>query len=1529
MEQISKVIDKVIEPENLIEVLSELLKNEDKILVVGSPTGGKTTKLIEFKNIIEKEFLAQYIHAHKFGSNYYRYNNVHEIGDIKENIKLSLRVNSILIIIIIDDIYRALARAKDLKDLKEIFEISQGNKNCKIILVTTVHRWNWLLKECYEILEDSDKAKWESNVLRKHENEEVAIWLAKYFINFNEECKTILVGYDEDSFKRALEKYKRKYTNRFEDFKRFMQYPLKFYEKFKEKNDNLEDIENHLRKKQGKVVIFPVISVIDKIAEIAKDLTNIKIAEKTMIAAETIGETLKRVVEHELVRIKDIISAVKEVGEVFSWGASIILPTVPFASALIIAGYLRARRGESFEDIAENFREIKKLPEHLLERKEVDHDLPPLTLESIQIAFNSENYFEEICKELDKVRSELDKLSELKKIHSELNREFKNIDEFFGKLAESIKYAQDMKHPIDIFVEELEFNLKIPSRIYELKNIIFNSDKSRIDDIIYNLKKGGKTIFVILGEAGSGKTSFIYNLAREVNKKIGKVLVTRTVEPLRFEFFEVLKRYLNLFGDDINILYCISKDSVGMKVDSEIEPFGRLELENLKEELIVEVFRLFDGVVIECRKERYHDLKPYLEKLKSKYKISVVEITKDKYDIKQMFNKFVEISEGKLKKESLSDILEISSTEKTGRYNLFTAFLACLWLYNGRKIEGLNRITFLEDFVKKYYEYIGKTWLWKLASLVTLSRGFKNVEEAESVYTSIFGSQDGREIPDFLVVGEEVRIMEIFMDVIFRVLIKEDDRTLRRIIGSDSFVPYYRGVAENLKLTVENLIVTWDVEFAEKLLNFINHFIVIQKDKWNETADYPNIYVECIRDVLKVLCEIKERIEQLGLYENLPEPQFPEPRSLNWDAFIVKSFVDENINKISLPLVAPDNVSFEFSTERLKKYLPECYVVDKENKIEDSINDRLESFTTSEDWRQYLWKMYVQSLDEREQEKEREKLKQDIGDENKVNELLSLHPLDTREFARKLLDWTDKNYFYDKEFALNCLYLWKIIYGKINPRHKEEYKLITNLEDKGLVEEERFGNFRYLFNFKINIDKTVRMCKNLPDYFEYLDTFNDSPSIHFLKNLADNHKEEYIIPQFDARISNIIDYNQMWFSKKVYEAGALKILMTLGGAWILKEDSFLYKKGREDFAMLIQYPFQEKVLAELMNLQNLKYPYEMIRNYSKWLENGKKVKFVWIRESIQPVCNVMKLNRTLLDMLEKELEENHGVYWNYVKERISAEEGDVFTQFQIHDQFVRTRTTAVQILPKTKQSTLSEIIEKFTVRQLVLKEILENEDITDILETLKELYPNIENTKKQTEKTLKFDLHDSMITELKNPVWLTHPDKWIRYGESKPFEVLNPLLILVREFYIADLMLKIIDCYIKMFKKEGRYLECFYLLLSKYSILWFLDEHYEFRDKSDKILQNIKENIIKNVKNKFSKSSDEDKICSVIEDSIKELKYTFEDSISNSKILDDYETLENIKEKFKEFKEHLKEEFWEEEIEWLFELIEKFRKVLK
>jgi len=239
-------------------------------------------------------------------------------------------------------------------------------------------------------------------------------------------------------------------------------------------------------------------------------------------------------------------------------------------------------------------------------------------------------------------------------------------------------------------------------------------------------------------------------------------------------------------------------------------------------------------------------------------------------------------------------------------------------------------------------------------------------------------------------------------------------------------------------------------------------------------------------------------------------------------------------------------------------------------------------------------------------------------------------------------------------------------------------------------------------------------------YKKYLTT---SEERSILQDIIKKEKElpKYPIvwaPQFGENFKT--KYGDLWITKEVIEKGVLEYMMTLGGAYLLtQEGEWFWSEARDKkFKFFIQHPFQEKVVVEVLNHQNYAYPSEMIRNWKKWkAEIGSKDRFIWIRESVQPVVNKIKITKEVANALKKHYE-NIGVKieegFKEGLEKLADEGKGVILFFQIHEQFVRTPTTAILIIILEKNekanensSRLFQITEKFAERQERLKEVLE------------------------------------------------------------------------------------------------------------------------------------------------------------------------------------------------------------------------------
>jgi len=218
-----------IKPDEIGKKLDKLISNGiNKILILGSPTGGKTENLIKYYGNCNNVY---YIHAHKINSKYSDRNNVDKIDEIDESeIKNEIKNKEI---IIIDDVYRALAMSKNLGTLKKI--LTQNDKT--IVLVTTTHRWCWLIdEEARKIRENESsrgkKSERTNNVLRND------MELADFFLDFNEKCTSILTGYEkcDDIPKRTGSSQ----DNFCKLPKQYLCYHIKLRQEVEKHNDNIK-----------------------------------------------------------------------------------------------------------------------------------------------------------------------------------------------------------------------------------------------------------------------------------------------------------------------------------------------------------------------------------------------------------------------------------------------------------------------------------------------------------------------------------------------------------------------------------------------------------------------------------------------------------------------------------------------------------------------------------------------------------------------------------------------------------------------------------------------------------------------------------------------------------------------------------------------------------------------------------------------------------------------------------------------------------------------------------------------------------------------------------------------------------------------------------------------------------------------------------------------------------------------------------------------------------------------------------------
>lgn len=435
-------------------------------------------------------------------------------------------------------------------------------------------------------------------------------------------------------------------------------------------------------------------------------------------------------------------------------------------------------------------------------------------------------------------------------------------------------------------------------------------------------------------------------------------------------------------------------------------------------------------------------------------------------------------------------------------------------------------------------------------------------------------------------------------------------------------------------------------------------------------------------------------------------------------------------------------------------------------------------------------------------------------------------PKNRKDVAGKFIDVAKefKNLHQD-DLANYCIQLAKCVYWnnfyeiRPNPPNKE-FREIFEIQDKDknkiYYREKMEGHDVVYYSRHVSIsDKDVLSDIEIEfdkERYHYIMKFREYPNIYLLnKTIEINDVDSNAVifkPQFIEEFK--ATYGELWITAEAVKEGALEYLMTLGGAYLLKEDWFPIKSGK----FYIQHPFQEKVVVEVLNHQNYAYPSEMIRNWKKWMDKFEsredRGRFIWIRESIQPVVNKIKITENIIKSFKNHYE-NIGIKIeeidkNFEKKLNELKDKGYLLFFQIHEQFVRTPTTAILIISAENEeddcSRLFRLTEEFARRQEILKEIFDSLGAKN-----EELRMNDKIYRKFWEEWNEKEHNFS------------DPETWIKRGV---------LGIILREVKCCYALLKIINYYLnseeykEILKEEDRK----DLKLSKEEIYNFLDREY-------------------------------------------------------------------------------------------------------
>lgn len=215
----------------------------------------------------------------------------------------------------------------------------------------------------------------------------------------------------------------------------------------------------------------------------------------------------------------------------------------------MLIGNRKRKKTKRLLDFVEKLLEFKDLPGNVIENIEQDSKIPPLTIETIQLVFDGEK-IEEIFDKLNEHKNELEKIREhLIKIYKEIEEKYQKLIDI---ILPRIIPATSIEDPMNVLKGHLEFwgsrrGLKIPE-IEKLKTN-FKSDKYYIDKIIRSIQsskaESRPTVIIIKGASGSGKTTFICNLVKEIEKEKNWAVVVMNRDE-KFREIDILKSSENI-----------------------------------------------------------------------------------------------------------------------------------------------------------------------------------------------------------------------------------------------------------------------------------------------------------------------------------------------------------------------------------------------------------------------------------------------------------------------------------------------------------------------------------------------------------------------------------------------------------------------------------------------------------------------------------------------------------------------------------------------------------------------------------------------------------------------------------------------------------------------------------------------------------------------------------------------------------------------------------------------------------------------
>jgi len=343
---------------------------------------------------------------------------------------------------------------------------------------------------------------------------------------------------------------------------------------------------------------------------------------------------------------------------------------------------------------------------------------------------------------------------------------------------------------------------------------------------------------------------------------------------------------------------------------------------------------------------------------------------------------------------------------------------------------------------------------------------------------------------------------------------------------------------------------------------------------------------------------------------------------------------------------------------------------------------------------------------------------------------------------------------------------------------------------------------------------------------------------------------EFIEPISTWKFANFKGKNK-GITKLLIEKNSLKFLVTLGGAWLLhdfelKEEWKNEFKRNNEFEIFIQHPFQPKVVLEVLNKTNIKYPAEMIMNWNA-LESlgftGKKA--FWCREYFIPVSNATKrtdqdIREFWLERYDQAVRTNITGGWINVKatqswkfDLIDKDEQDLLKE-QKYRYFLHHFPTFQEIKVKDK-SNIEGLVDIFLEKQKNISEILYRTDEDNF-------YINIYKVNLLDNKNIDvLDLKkiDTKYFDQNNQGLLWDTDRWHGIG----------LINLIRfETYWANILVNLLILYrdsesIKLIDEQRNILIGTLEIIKEYIFNHYYEEIFQFIENINKTNLKIDEKV--------------------------------------------------------------------------------------